>query len=170
MVPPDAQHGRRDFRLCRRDPVVHEAPARLERERPWLLRINSGEHCVTAAGLLFSSHHTSRIKVLKSTGSSRHQRSELCCFCRQLGVPWHKMGTKQRTTPPALPSDNVSSLGWSTMRPAATEARITSLAAGWQPTTVMRGSTDFSSAAMPAQCSARCAVHSGMTYLNLNSI
>ena len=60
------------------------------------------------------------------------------------------------TTPPALPSESVSALACSTMWPAATEARITSLAAGWQPTTVMSRLTDLSSAAIPAYIMGHC--------------
>jgi len=35
---------------------------------------------------------------------------------------------------PAVPSENVGREGASTMRPTATQRRMTSLAAGWQPT------------------------------------
>lgn len=35
------------------------------------------------------------------------------------------------------------------MRPAATDCRMTSEAAGWQPTTLISPLTDFASAAMP---------------------
>ena len=49
-----------------------------------------------------------------------------------------------------LPSDSVSAEGTSRMRPAATDCRITSLAAGWQPTTLISVLTDFTSAAMPS--------------------
>jgi hypothetical protein len=46
--------------------------------------------------------------------------------------------TAPSSTPPAVASDSVSPLAASTMRPAATLCRITSDAAGWQPTTLTR--------------------------------
>ena len=52
--------------------------------------------------------------------------------------------------PPTVPSDSVGRQSASTTRPAATDCRITSLAAGWQPTTRMAGSAALSTLAMPA--------------------